>query len=112
MDTKDPYLILIENSLGRLSLKYKTEFRYEIHKINVGFTFTIYQDKSPILFKEVPILEIEEQISNLYYQVLRDFFMGGIERILMHRENEKKLFPKSHAVITEDGSIKTTKAHW
>jgi hypothetical protein len=112
METKDPYLLLIEKSLGRLTLKYKSEFRYEVHKLNIGFSFTIYQGESPIFFKEVPVLETTEQINNLYYQVLIDFFSGGIERILMQKENEKRLFRKTHAGIKEDGNIHTTKGHW
>jgi hypothetical protein len=112
MDTKDPYLLLIENSLKRLTLKYKSEFRYEVHKVNLGFTFTIYQSNTPIFFKEVPVLETEQVINSLYYQVVIDFFSGGIERILMQRENEKRLFRKTHADIKEEGNIQTTKGHW
>lgn len=112
METKDPYLLLIENALGRLTLKYKTEFRYEIHKINMGFTFTIYQGENLILFKEVPVIETEGQPSNLYFQIVRDFFTSGIERILMQRKNEKKLFPKSHASLKDDGTIHSTKGNW
>jgi hypothetical protein len=51
-------------------------------------------------------------INSLYYQVVIDFFSGGIERILMQRENEKRLFRKTHADIKEEGNIQTTKGHW
>jgi len=111
MEAKDPYLLLIEDALGRLTLKYKSEFRYEIHKTNLGYTFTIYQNQIPIFFKELPIVEGENQISVLHYQVIRDFMTGGLERILMQKENEKRLFPKPHTEV-KDNPIHATKSKW
>jgi hypothetical protein len=111
METKDPFISLIEDALGRLTLKYKTEFKYEIQKTKLGISFTIFQDKEPILFKELPESNDPNGLSNLHYQILRDFIIGGIERIIMQKENEKKLFPKSHAKVS-DNTIHLTNARW
>ncbi|MFK5281846.1 hypothetical protein ACI3PL_20045, partial [Lacticaseibacillus paracasei] len=69
---------------------------------------TIYQEISPILFKELPD---SEDLSELYYIIVLDFMSGGLERILMQRENDKKLFPKTHKELS-DGKIHTTKSKW
>lgn len=108
MEEKDPYLSLIEDALGRLTLKYKSEFKYELNKTKLGHSFTIFEGNSPIHHKEFPEIE---NFSKLHYQIIRDFITSGIERILMQRENEKRLFPKSHASVSEN-KIHTTKSNW
>lgn len=111
MEKKDPYLLLIEDALGRLTLKYKTEFSYEIQKTKLGTSFTIFNEKEILLTRELPETTDPDGLMNLHAHILRDFFIGGIERILMQKENEKRLFPKSHAKI-EDNTIQTTQAQW
>lgn len=106
-----PYLLLIENCLGKLSLKYGTQFNYQIERESIAYKFTIFQDNSPIYYKEVPVIDDNEMIDYVHYIIARDFFIGSIERIFMQRENEKKILPKDHAKIKEN-TVNITKGNW
>jgi hypothetical protein len=113
MEQKNPYLLLIENCLGKLSLKYNTPFKYEISKKEQEntHTFTIFQGDDPIYSKSVHYLENIDSINYVHYMIVRDFFVGGIERIFMQRENAKKLLPKDHSKMTDD-QLKITTGNW
>jgi len=112
MDKKDPYILLMDNALGRLSLKYGTPFKYEIKKDGFSYNFTIFQGEEPIYSKDVLAIDDPSISDFTHYEVLKDFFVGGIERIFMQRENAKKIFPKEHAKIKDDPSVKITKGKW
>lgn len=107
----NPYLLLIDNCLGKLSLKYGTPFKYQIERQGIAYRFTIFQDDNPIYYKEVPVIDDNEMTDYVHYIIARDFFIGSIERIFMQRENEKKIFPRDHAKIKED-TLNVTKGNW
>jgi len=111
MDKKDPYILLVDNVLGRLSLKYNTAFKYEVKKIGFSYNITIFQDNDPIYSKDVIAVDDPSQPDFVHYEVLKDFLVGGIERIFMQRENAKKIFPKDHAKIS-DPAVNVTKGKW
>lgn len=111
MEKKNPYLLLIENCLGKLSLKYGTPFKYEITKKGISYSFTIYQADDPIFTKDVAVIENPEFIDYVHYEIVRDFFIGSIERIFMQIENAKKIFPKDHSKM-KDKDFNITKGNW
>lgn len=107
----NPYLLLIDNCLEKLSQQYGTTFKYQIERQGIAYRFTIFQEDEPIFYKEVPVFDDTEMIDYVHYIIARDFFIGSIERIFMQRENEKKMFPKSHARIKEN-TPKIIKGTW
>jgi len=112
MENKNPYHSLIDNCLGILSLKYNTSFKYEIEKKNEDFFFTIFNKDEAIYTKKIPLSEAStEYVDFIHYQIVRDLFKDSIQRLLMERENAKKLFPKKHSKI-ETENIKLTKGNW
>lgn len=98
---RNPYLLLLDKCLRELSLKYDTPFKYQIERQGTIYRFTIFQYNDPIFYKEIPVYDDTEMIDYVHYEIVCDFFIGGIERIFMQRENEKKIFPKEHAKIKE-----------
>jgi hypothetical protein len=108
MENGEPFLLLIEDALGALTFKYKVEFKYEIRKTLLGYSFTIFQEDIPLVHRE--ILK-SENISTLQYQILRDFMTSGIERILIQKDNERSIIPKPHLKLKENG-IHVTKSKW
>ena len=107
----NPYLLLIDNCLEKLSLKYGTPFKYQIERQGITYKFTIFQNNDPIYYKEVPVFDDTDMVDYVHYTIARDFFIGSIERIFMQRENEKKMFPKDHAKLKEE-NLKIIKGTW
>lgn len=112
MENKNPYHSLIDNCLGLLSLKFNTSFKYEIEKNGEDFFFTIYKKDEAIYTKKIPLSEANnEYVDFIHYQIVRDLFNNSIQRMLMEKENSKKLFPKKHSKI-ETENINLTKGSW
>lgn len=114
MEERNLYILLIEHALAGLTSKYKTVFKYEIQKVTMGYSFTIFQKETPVYHKEIlASINIPEFtiLTHLHYQVVRDLIDGGIERSIMQKENELKLFPKRHT-NDNNSTYSTTMARW
>src|SRR5687767_764338 len=107
----NPYLLLVNDCLEKLSKKYDTPFSYQIERQGIAYKFTLFQNSNPVYYKEVPVFDDTEMVDYVHYMIARDFFIGSIERIFMQRENEKKIFPRDHAKIKEDNP-KIIKGTW
>lgn len=107
---ENPYLLLIDSCLEKLSIKYNTPFKYELVKKGASYyVFSIFQKDDPIYTKEILTVSVIDDF--IYNEILTEFFIGGIERIFMQRENAKKLFPKDHAKLKEK-DLTLIKGNW
>jgi hypothetical protein len=107
LDNNDPYLKFIEESLIIITDKYKSVFKYEIHKTYSGHSITLYNDDSIIYYRNFD----NTDDGSHYKRICLDFFISSIEKTIIQIDNNKRIAPKPKDKL-KDSFITYTKSRW